>query len=787
MKAKLKGLGGIKGLVLLHGEKVAIAAVAVATLWFIYSSMSLPTLAPEQQADKLQAQIRQTNLAVEQAQWPAAPDAPGADVVKVARPITTSGRLTVEAPNYAFSSKGGFNPPVVAPTVLRIDPVLLNAVDLRGSGGAGLMPFLDENVRKARALEDARKAQEAEKKRAEEEKKMQAQSQQQFGGGYGEGGRGGGGYGRGGGYGFGGEGGYGAADMPMDPDHPKRRMIEIGTRPVGAPLQGDERIEQVYWATVVAKVPIREQMKLYRDAFENSKGGYDPMRDFPRYVGYIVERSEVVRGQELSWQRVPVCVKAGNAELAKATNVTLNAMTKLYESAALNWAGQITDVVDDRYLDPLLSFPLPPIAGRDWGADATHPDIPLAVDTPPLEMELQPTPEEIAGQTPKQDLGEFGSGDPSQMGMTPGYGGEGMMGGYGGRGGYGGYGGRGGYGGEGMMGGYGGRGGYGGGEGMMGGYGGGYGGYGGRGGYGGEGGMMYGGRGGYGGEGMMGGGYGGGMARTSTPKTTVAPGVDFWLFRFVDFSVEPGKRYKYRVKLVLADPNANMPDNVLHATVHERQREEAQAAKAANRTSKPDYRIVSEWSAPTPTIGIPLTGSVRLASVKLPAAGKFNDEPTASLLVESLSLDEKRNAIKAAEEKSDFRRGYVANMVTRNQKYVGPDGRWIDEVDSFTFRTGITVLDVDGGESLGKDAAAPARVLLMGPAGELYVRNEQDDKDYVDIYRAIMDADKKRGTMGGAGGYGYPGGGGYGGEGGGRGGYGGYGPGGGGYGGRGGR
>ena len=43
--------------------------------------------------------------------------------------------------------------------------------------------------------------------------------------------------------------------------------------------------------------------------------------------------------------------------------------------------------------------------------------------------------------------------------------------------------------------------------------------------------------------------------RSATQKTTVAKGVDFWLLRFFDFSVQPGKRYKYRVRLVLADPN----------------------------------------------------------------------------------------------------------------------------------------------------------------------------------------------------------------------------------------
>ena len=33
--------------------------------------------------------------------------------------------------------------------------------------------------------------------------------------------------------------------------------------------------------------------------------------------------------------------------------------------------------------------------------------------------------------------------------------------------------------------------------------------------------------------------------------------------RFFDFTVEPGKKYKYRVTLVLSDPNSTMPDNAL--------------------------------------------------------------------------------------------------------------------------------------------------------------------------------------------------------------------------------
>jgi hypothetical protein len=63
----------------------------------------------------------------------------------------------------------------------------------------------------------------------------------------------------------------------------------------------------------------------------------------------------------------------------------------------------------------------------------------------------------------------------------------------------------------------------------------------------------------------------------------------------------------------------------------------------------------------------------------------------------------------------------------------------------------------------------PSRVLLMGPAGEMYVRNEIDDKPAVDYHKAVFDP-KRRNAMPGAegmygrGGYGDEGGrGGYGG------------------------
>src|SRR5262249_33998587 len=158
-------------------------------------------------------------------------------------------------------------------------------------------------------------------------------------------------------------------------------------------------------------------------------------------------------------------------------------------------------------------------------------------------------------------------------------------------------------------------------------------------------------------------GGGGGVGQAAMEHTTLPKGVDYYLLRFFDFSVEPGKKYKYRVKLVLKDPNYNLPQAVLSPAVLDRQAKELQAARAKNpKTEKPFYRIVEKWSDPSPAVGIPMAGNVRLADAKVPAADKANDEPTVKMLVEAFDADEAGTLIQAAVEK-EFKRGYVANMV----------------------------------------------------------------------------------------------------------------------------
>ncbi len=685
MATNLKGQGGIKGILLLHGEKIAIGIVGVIALMFVYRALfKIPRLEDKFQADKLQEEIRNTSNEIHSFTWDrAVTDHP--DKVKKRQEIAVAGDFTVDSKSYVNRDANGkpvfgIDNSIVAPLILRTDPVMLNAIDVRATGGSGLFALIDEEIRKKQELRLAQEQAEQAKKAADKAKKDALKAKE--GGGPGSQRRGPG----------------EIVAEPVDPAHPKRRRIENSARPTGTMLQGGERKERAYWACVVAKVPIREQLKLYQDAFEKARGA-DATRDFPSYVGFYVERAEVLQGKGLDWKPVPLYDGQRNGQASIAQNkpltsepshvVAKRAFDKLLDVAQKFWAGGVSpDVIDERFAEYPLTLPLPPLVGREWGSEATHPDIPLAINTPPLEDDSQQVAAQAAAQQSAQAdaNGEFGAANPTQ---GPAAGGPGSLapgGQFAGPGAMQRRFAQGPEGGPGMVG-----------PGMM-------------------------------GPGMVGPGMAGAGRRFSGPggspeggsyrsgsgqvapqhSTLPSKGVDFYLLRFFDFSVEPGKKYRYRVKLVLADPNYNLPQGVLSPAVLDRQVKEAAAAKL--KKSDIFYRVIKDFSDPSPIVGIPMAGNVRLAETKVPPADKFNDEPSVKMLIEAFDVDETGNPIQTATEK-DFHRGYVANTV-QDAEYIVDGGEYIDTQPSFKFLTGMTLLDVDGGTKISKesrDLTVPAR------------------------------------------------------------------------------
>lgn len=701
MKANLKGLGGIKGLALHHGEKIVIAVVGLLALWFVYSSLKLPSLDDNFQVDRLRSEINATNTAIQNSTWPGdSPDAPGAGDVRPYKPLARAANVKVDPGNYPIQP---LDPRVMSPSLLRTDPEILNAEDIEVTAGSGLLAFRDEKTIEEQARKQ-RLAEEERARKAAEEARRQAQQTEQGGPGRGRG------------------PGEELASQVFDPDHPDRRLIEGVASPAGVPLQGGERLERAHWAIVVAKVPIRKQLELYQDAFENARGGFDPARDFPQYVGYVVERCDVVDGKQGTWRRVYVYDGQKKNVPGKPVGkfVNLDIVTKLGEIAARDWAGQSIEPVDARWTDQVLTLPLPPLVGRDFGEEATHSEIPLAKDAPPPEdMSMQQQPlaaaaEQPAGEDDEEPAFTAGSQQPGGITGSP-YGAgptRGPMSGFGGR----------------------------------------------------EFGPMprmpYGPSAGFGefagppGGRGFGGPEGGGRAFaggiSTGARTTIPREVNDLLLRFFDFTVEPGKQYQYRVRLAVADPNNSIPltAGMLDPSVIDRRSKEIRAAKEKGR-QPPWSRQAAEWSEPSRPVAIPVgIGMVHIAEAKLPQ--KANDEPTVKVMAETFDIEPADGSAIHVAQETEVRRGTVVNLRGK-MKYFGENDRWVDTKSDYQLYTGQTVVDVLGGEQLpGSKLTAPARVVLMDVAGQFTIRDELSDREDVEYLRYLLD-EKRRQRSGGPG------------------------------------
>ncbi len=189
------------------------------------------------------------------------------------------------------------------------------------------------------------------------------------------------------------------------------------------------------------------------------------------------------------------------------------------------------------------------------------------------------------------------------------------------------------------------------------------------------------------------------------------PVVDFKLFRFFDFTVEPGKRYKYRIQLGLANPNFDVLPRFLK--------------KAESATVK--FRL-TEWSAETPIVQIP-RGDQILAGPP-PARKPTDTEPQATLMLIAFDKDRGMQAV----TKETGRRGAVMNF-KKDVMVKDPLQNKLVEQKGVDFSPNALVLDIRGGRQLpGKDKLTePSEVLLLDAegrlvsSGELLARTEIDD------------------------------------------------------------
>lgn len=504
-------------------------------------------------------------------------------------------------------------------------------------------------------------------------------------------------------------GGYGGAGMPGD-RYPESLMFGFNVQAI------DQTIARnLASITIMAVVPLQRQSEEFDKKLSNSLD-YDPKRDYPTYLDFRVERADVTdldpsaplddkRWQPLTRPDVVLKEIWGDPE---------RNITGLY-------AGIPTEVIDPSYYSEQLTHPAPPYLQRDLWDLLTHPDVPLASVT-------------LGAEIPGAGVAANAPGGDDDRPIAPLMGPGGVPGGGmpGGEGGYGG-----GMRGGGMMG----R--MPGGGSADGGYGGGM-----------RGGGMPGGGytprpGGFnpmrGSDESAGMGYGSGMPTYTPPKHQ--------LIRFTDTHVELGKKYRYRFRVRLNDPNHpaygyQPPSGAsLHADVRKRIKaiDDADAARPKDQLTGQPYRtywIWSPWSDASPVAEVPRPERIFAGKVLPTRTQKIKnvDVATAEPTVDAFAIVFDHSKIADIPTENDkVGRGSVLNFVQKAAKVIHPVTKEVIEIPEYNVTTNALVADLMGGETIrainagttSTTLTALGELLVVDADGKLHVQNEGQDIENV--------------------------------------------------------
>jgi hypothetical protein len=647
--ARTKTSGGLKMMLLTHGEKILLAIIGPCVLWLVYSALGTESLEDSRQPDDLSQLAQLATRSIDALTY--------SDLPTEKRPalrdfseVSVSPTLSVDD----YLAPVPLNPPEFPRRTKRGDPALLSIEEVEITAGFGLFAMLDPAGGGRGPLDPGIRVQTKDDERRRDDDARDRRGRQRDAQGRG------------------------------NEDNGRRRAprgdketedVVGGVRPgpggdfaraavpQGVPVGTNAKVEGRFYAIVLAKVPFLKQLREYERVFRSAQ--LFQQTDIPQYLGYVVERAEISREGEADWKRLTTI----------SVNTGFDAITK-------TWSVTAPEVVDQEYVDELFTFPLPPLVGRPWDASATHSSVPMASFgrgpfAPGGEEELGPLEEDGKGEPGDLPFGTIdrapgrvprvlggGGGPREERGLPP------------------------------------------------------------R-------------RGGWPGDDKMemppeeGRGPVGGWRRAEEE-------VAFALFRYFDFSVEPGKRYRYRVRLALRDPNDNLPAMYLDDEVIRRREQLSEKGRI--------FRL-SDWSEPSPTVVVPFPGRLLAGEVNAPRSELHYDEPKATVLAK---MFDRARGVEAATEIKKMGLGAVGNFTESVQVQVhgGAENNTMKTISDFAFKTNTTLVDIRGGEGLSpkdRDLTAPGELLLLDGAGRLVVRGELADAEELSQYRATaVDANAQR-------------------------------------------
>jgi hypothetical protein len=711
-----KGNFNPKEFLIQHVEKLIFGVVALLSLGLVYMGLSTKSYPSNKTPETMKNEVVSVANKVKEDHWKEMLKADPKDrdvkpdfapkVIQSRQPILPSNRDIAIVPSDGNS------------TIRRTDPTLLAPTKLEAKYYYGPIALTSKND-PLEKLEDAKKP---EDKPAPAPKPGRGPA----GGGAppGYGGAGGAPPGYGGGGPPGGLGGMGMGGMGLGAGDPNKRILSPGydhgfqfgmktypdsgaTAAPAEPAAGEAKKHRIAisrgFVAVTALAPHEELEDSYKKALARADG-YMEGRDHPVYQGFEVQRVEITDPTkeiaEADWKPLP------------------KSATEEFKEFAKNWVGSCTEVHPDTWTDSNLSMPIPPMLLNDFKKYARHSEIPTSLKT---ETETET-------EAPAES-GSYGSGMGGMAGMS------GMMGG----------GAPAGYGGGGPPSGYGG----GAAGGPPSGYGGGASGP--PAGYGGGSGPPSG----YGGMGSM--GNMGIPAAPSADAPKKLASTKYKLVRFFDFQAEPGKVYKYRVRLVMYD--SNFPEWVSlqpkPSTLAKEVMTRIQALKdakdvaAGNETTsssgatKRKSRRETEWSQPSEPIATLKPAMIYSAEVKgnMSATDKNELYESAPLKAEAVFAEFEAKRALYIPIKNELERGAVFALKKGNAEIIHPITKAIKVLKDAKASSLVAVIDVRGVVPLkmGNASRDPLKtgsevVSFDTQTGQLVISREFDDYTNYHMY-----------------------------------------------------
>ena len=209
------------------------------------------------------------------------------------------------------------------------------------------------------------------------------------------------------------------------------------------------------------------------------------------------------------------------------------------------------------------------------------------------------------------------------------------------------------------------------------------------------------------------------------------------LFRFFDYDVEPGKKYRYRVRLYFKNPNWGLSEDYLDPALVALQKETEKYDKATRKPKDVDPQelwrksIVTKWSDPSKVVCMPPDGNLLLGEVNRSSA--IDSEPLANITIVHWDF---MKGIDILDNLGGIPRGMVVNLFDQKiptQETENPAGAAtaVQDDGKVNYITDLLVLDLKGGETLPdtrNGLRKPSTMLLFTPGGSLMTRSSIEDK-----------------------------------------------------------